>query len=173
MNKYYAGIGSRSTPPETLIVMGEIAEKLGTLGYILRSGHAGGADLAFERGAPKAQILLPWKNFNTQEEPLAERHEYIIPRGEDKEAIDSVFKFHPAPHRLSQGALKLMSRNYRQIVGDPNSSFVVCWTEGGKLIGGTAQAIKIANSFNIPVFNLFNVSKEEVLLYAIGEIVND
>jgi hypothetical protein len=36
----------------------------------------------------------------------------------------------------------------------PNSKFVVCWTPGGLLKGGTAQAMRIAHAYGIPVFNL-------------------
>jgi hypothetical protein len=49
-----------------------------------------------------------------------------------------------------------MARNYRQIRGldAPDSKFVICWTPNGELKGGTAQAIKIAKNYGIPVFNL-------------------
>lgn len=40
MNKYYAGIGSRKTPPDICQLMTQIAEELSQGGYILRSGHA-------------------------------------------------------------------------------------------------------------------------------------
>jgi hypothetical protein len=33
-------------------------------------------------------------------------------------------------------------------------SLVICWTEGGKPKGGTAQGIRIAEHYGIPVFNL-------------------
>jgi predicted Rossmann fold nucleotide-binding protein DprA/Smf involved in DNA uptake len=54
-NKKYAGIGSRSTPPEVITVMEEIAQRLAENGWLLRSGAADGADSSFERGSP---ILL-------------------------------------------------------------------------------------------------------------------
>lgn len=44
------------------------------------------------------------------------------------------------------------------------SSFVLCWTPDGEthfptqFTGGTGQAIRIANAFNIPVYNLFIAS---------------
>ena len=39
---------------------------------------------------------------------------------------------------------------------DQPVSFVVCWTPGGEVTGGTGQALRIAADpqYNIPVFNL-------------------
>lgn len=59
-----------------------------------------------------------------------------------------------------------MSRNSYQVLGENLSSpvdFVVCWTENGGLIGGTAQAIRIAYANKIPVFNLYNKDSIERL----------
>lgn len=53
--KYYAGIGSREAPSNVLIVMTEIAKLLEQNGYILRSGHAKGSDMAFEAGVQLAK----------------------------------------------------------------------------------------------------------------------
>lgn len=47
-------------------------------------------------------------------------------------------------------------RNASQILGwrlDIPSKFVVCWTEGGQLKGGTSQALRMAKFYQIPVFN--------------------
>jgi hypothetical protein len=68
-------------------------------------------------------------------------------------------KYHPAWNNLSHAAKKLMTRNTFQILGyDLNTpvSFVVCWTLGGKIQGGTGQALRIAKDMNIPIFNLYN-----------------
>jgi len=58
--KYYAGIGSREAPSEILLAMTEIADRLEQKGYILRSGHAKGSDMAFE-----AEIIknLEWRKL--------------------------------------------------------------------------------------------------------------
>jgi hypothetical protein len=50
----------------------------------------------------------------------------------------------------------MMIRNTYQIWGSDlrtKSSFVVCWTPNGHLIGETAQAIRLANNINIPIYN--------------------
>jgi len=156
MFKFYSGIGSRNTPVKILEQMGAIALKLSDLGYILRSGHANGADLAFEKSAFQAEIWLPWSRFNYDNALKAENHIHNIISSDDEEAFNSVARLHPMPSNLSQGAFKLMARNYRQIIGlnAPNSEFVVCYTKDGKDSGGTGQAIRLAIENNIPVYNL-------------------
>jgi len=47
---------------------------------------------------------------------------------------------------------------------DP-SDFIVCYTENGKMKGGTAQALRIAEDYKIPVFNIGKYSGiEEVMI---------
>jgi len=150
--KYYTGIGSRSTPPEILSQMTNIAIFLCETGYVLRSGGASGADTAFEAGVSdpdKKDIYLPWKGFNGNSSP----HYRVT-----DEALKLAAKVHPAWDKLSQGARLLMGRNGYQVLGFGlriPSEFLICWTKSGKEIGGTAQAIKIAQSLSIPVYNLF------------------
>jgi hypothetical protein len=158
MSKFFAGIGSRDTPLNILEQMAEIALKLSNLNYTLRSGHAGGADLAFEKSALKAEIWLPWSRFNYNNALVIEGHIHNVLAMDDEEAFESVARLHPMPSNLSQGAFKLMARNYRQIIGKnaPNSEFVVCYTKDGKASGGTGQAIRIAVENKIPVYNLYH-----------------
>jgi len=165
--KFYAGIGSRETPSHIQRVMTSLAKELCQMGYTLRSGNAEGADQAFACGVldDKAQIWLPWESFNIDFQVKHSSHTYKTVQPTDREAWESIEQFHPAPNRLGQQGIKLMARNYRQVVGfnEPNSEFVVCWTTDGKELGGTAQAIKIARHFKIPVYNLYDFNKEEVL----------
>lgn len=54
-----------------------------------------------------------------------------------------------------------MSRNVYQVLGpnlDDPVEFIICWTKDGKASGGTGQAIRIANDYGVPVFNLKNVN---------------
>lgn len=160
-NKYYAGIGSRKTPEDILSLMRKISCKLEKNEYILRSGGALGADLAFEQGTSHADIYVPYFSFNEKHRKVCENVVYKVINSADEEAFKSVKKFHPSPDSLKDVGKLMMARNYRQIVGlnEPNSQFVICWTEGGEERGGTGQAIRIANHFNIPVYNL---GKEEI-----------
>jgi hypothetical protein len=157
--KFYTGIGARATPFEVTYQMIEIAQHLSSLNWILRSGHADGADLAFEEGAKDelAEIWLPWASFNSDKKKCKyHTHKIISPT--DTKAFDSINKYHPNPSSLSHGARSLMARNYRQIVGldSSDSQFVICWTSDGKDSGGTGQALRIARDRNISVYNLYN-----------------
>lgn len=167
MNKYYAGIGSRECPKEVLNQMTELAFQLEKLGWWLRSGNATGADQAFALGVgEKAQIWLPWYSFGGDAFRLIRpTHTYKVIQDNDTEAFDSVEKFHPNAANLKPAVRKLMARNHRQLKGlnEPDSSFVICWTKDGKDSGGTGQNIRAANHWGIPVFNLFNLTPNEIL----------
>lgn len=154
--KYYAGIGSRETPANVQKQMAEIAEKLCNLGYTLRSGGAGGADAAFESGAAKKKIYLPWDGFNGRYE---DGNQYVVPPFE-KPLVE---KFHPKPKSLSEFGWKFMSRNSYQVLGDDLKTpvdFVICWTSNGDIKGGTGQAMRIAKHYKIPIFNLYHGTSE-------------
>lgn len=164
IKRFYAGIGSRETPKSLREDIMDLSSMLESLGFWLRSGGAEGADLFFESGVVEnAQIWVPWQSFN--EKQRFEKHTYKVIGASDREANLSVNKYHPNGMNLRDGARKLMARNYRQVIGkdEPNSEFIICWTEGGLVTGGTAQAIRIAQDFKIPVYNLFNLSKQEIL----------
>lgn len=155
-NIYYTGIGSRETPEEILGWMQDIGWLLAKKGYTLRSGGADGADSAFEKGCDQANgkkdVYIPWKNFNKRGWT---KDAGIVPDLEAAKEI--VMRTHPAPRRLSQGAMKLHSRNPYQILGDnlnTPSDFVIAYTPNGKLKGGTATALRLAQENNIPVYNL-------------------
>lgn len=150
MNYTYAGIGSRETPSDICYLMTNIARKLDDIGLILHSGGADGADEAFEKGAFKKKIFLPWSGFNNKKE---DGYSYIVPKYEES----LIQKYHPGAQYLKQGAMKLMSRNSYQVLGSDLQSpvdFVICWTKDGKASGGTGQALRIAEAYTIPVFNL-------------------
>lgn len=151
----YAGIGSRQTPPEVIASMVDGAEKL-AVNWLLRSGHAPGADQAFERGAlnqrGKAEIFIPWDGF----QGAHVRNGYIVPEWTD-EIIAIARRAHPRWDFLSTAVKKLHARNVCQILGkdlnDPVDC-VICWTPYGSGSGGTGQAIRIATQRNIPVFDI-------------------
>jgi len=150
--KYYAGIGSRETPQDVLDLMTRIAKGLERKHYRLRSGGALGADSAFQAGAVHMDIYL----------------------GKETSSLwTNVFTdfFHPNPSALTDYGRKLMNRNAMQILGrwgDTPADFVVCWTKNGKASGGTGQAIRIAEYYSIPVFNL----KNECALHDLKELIN-
>lgn len=160
----YAGIGARVTPQEVCNQMTVMAHALEEAGFVLRSGGADGADSAFERGVQDArnkEIYLPWPDFNAHSEvgvvwPETDR---VL------EARQIAAKFHPIWDRLSGTVQHFHTRNVFQVLGrdlnDPVTC-VICWTEGGKHGGGTGQAIRIAQAYSIPIFDMGSVSMLEV-----------
>ena len=150
MNKYYTGIGSRKTPSEICSLIEKISIFLSEKKYILRSGGANGSDTSFSKNIDdnKKQIFLPWKGFNNNWD-----HKYSI----TEPALKMAEEFHPAWDKCSYGAKKLHARNCYQVLGyDLNSpsEFIICWTKGGKLVGGTSQALRIGKKHNIKIYNL-------------------
>lgn len=150
VKRYYAGVGSTETPVELRKSIEELAAELGKAGYILRSGGAPGADTFFEAGcgAHPKEIFLPWVGFNGRKFGITE----ILP-----EAFDLAAQFHPAWDKCKTGAMYLHARNCHQVLGRDlrtPADFVVCWTPGGKGSGGTGMAIRIAEAYDIPVFDL-------------------
>lgn len=148
--KAYAGIGSRKTPKNILTLMTRVARRLDELGFVLRSGGAHGADIAFELGAGRKEIYLPWRNFNKNDSHLC-RPALL--------AYEIARKHHPAWDRCSPAARKFHARNVHQVLGQDLASpadFVLCWTPEGRVTGGTGQAMRIAEHYGVPVVNMFN-----------------
>lgn len=56
-----------------------------------------------------------------------------------------------------------MARNAHQLLGNSLKSpslFILCWTDGGRVTGGTGQALRMAPDLGIPVINLGSCSLE-------------
>lgn len=159
------GIGSRQTPEHVLSDMRRIGAWCRRNKIGLRSGHAEGADWAFEQGAQEFCICyLPWSRFNR--ELVSEAR--IVPFKPSPE-VDAILKeIHPAADKLADAVRLLHGRNVWQILGmglSKPSDVVVCWTPDGKTVGGTATAIRLAEKHGIPVFNLAVTGLPEVLTH--------
>lgn len=162
----YAGIGSRQTPDTIIHTMQRAAYDLAKSDWLLRSGHAGGADSAFELGCimgeGKKEIFLPWSKFNKapQDHP-----DYLVPTF-TPELHDYSAGFHPNWNACSQAAKLLHMRNTCQILGsmgDNPVDLVICWTKDAQRGGGTGQALRIAEANNIPIFD-FGSEPQKVLM---------
>ena len=151
-----AGIGSRETPDNILSEMVKIGQWCAANKIQVRSGHAPGADQAFERGAAQCcTTYLPWSSFEVHADGLGGR--LVVPNNWT-ELMAHARQFHPTWDRLKDGARKLMARNSAQVLGlDLQSPVqaVVCWTNGGRPTGGTGQALRIAAVNNIQIFNMY------------------
>lgn len=175
MNKVYAGIGSRRVPEDIRRIMKRLATALAREGYQLNTGAAEGSDQAFLRGAIEyspapVQVYLPWADYEI--EFLSKRktvaHEglkkLITSTGTQEQKIAQ--RFHPAYNQLGRAAKLLITRNTSIVLGTNPSDetgwcdFVICWTPSGGMTGrehnsgGTGQALRIANAYKIPVWNL-------------------
>jgi hypothetical protein len=146
----YAGVGSRSTPIAVIRQMEAIAMQLALKGWILRSGAAkrpvplvpdtDSADLAFERACKM----------------VGGRNVIRVPSSSPGALADAAL-YHPNWSACNDNARALHARNSLIMKGDMFDDmvrFVVCWTQGGAVKGGTGQALRIAAAHNVPVFNL-------------------
>lgn len=168
----YTGVGSRKTPSPMLTLMEALAGDLRDRGYTCRSGHADGADMAFEKGARgRIELYLPWGPVGRFNGPPLYKPD-VLRLQPALQARMFASLVHPAWDKLNRGAQLLHSRNVHQLLGselvDVNgepltplgvpatpSEFLVCWTERGKVTGGTATAIRLAQMFKIPIYNLY------------------
>lgn len=161
--KYYTGVGSRKTPKEVCDWMWQYARFMASIGYTLRSGGAQGADFAFYMGClnvlGEREIYIPWDGFeNLKHQPGIGIYSLNgLIREAVRDAVEIAKEIHPAWDRLSLGARKLHTRNVFQVLGQDlktPSEVVICWTEGGKIKGGTATAINLAKKYGVGVINL-------------------
>lgn len=162
LNKIYAGIGSRETPSNILSFIGKVSYLLAMKGFILRSGGARGADTAFIEGTYSArkprrcEVYVASEKDGTKWDNVANTVIAEIP----SKAFDIASEHHPKFDLLSEYVKRLMARNVMQILGrslDSAVDFVICYTHDGKDSGGTGQAIRVANTYDVPVFNLYNL----------------
>lgn len=151
--KFYAGIGSRTTPDFECEKLTRIAEILEKKGYILRSGGAEGADKAFEKGIFQVGMK-----------------EILRPSHATKEAEEMASKVHPAWHMCNEYVRKLHGRNAQIVLGknlDHPIEFMIAYTIN-PTIGGTSIGIKLAKFNKIPVFNMAESSEAKALGEFIG-----
>lgn len=147
------GVGSRETTDDALVLMAKIARVFSEKGFTLRSGGAKGADSAFEDNwAGKKEIFLPWNGYENK----WKSKEYIVPFI-TQQHIDLASKAHPNWNACKEGARKMHTRNTCQVLGeklDKPATLLVCWTVRGEYKGGTAVAMRIADLYGIPIYNL-------------------
>lgn len=162
----YAGIGSRSISPAESEKIRDFAAELARLEFVVYSGNAEGSDVAFQQGSDgKCTLFLPWLTFNQQVFDPAKLGACLghYDVGDTPLGRISVQRYHPRPASLSQGARRMMCRNYHQVAGYdapgvvwPPASFVVCCADStaAGVAGGTGQAVRIAADLGVPVWNI-------------------
>lgn len=159
VKRYVAAVGSEDTPSDVEPEIEAVLQFLVPLGYAVRSGAARGFDTIAERWALRlggeVEIFLPWKGFGDHPSRLCK----------PPPIASKIAQEYMSPHHwngMSPGAQQCHARDVQQVLGKhcgPPSipvDLVFCWTPGGKVVGGTATAIKVATAHGIPVFNLYN-----------------
>lgn len=163
--KYYAGIGSRSTPQEIQEFQTRIATRLEEDGWLLSSGAAEGSDEAFEKGVScisNNRIIIPRNGFNKRH-----ANDGYVNFGNATQLMKNqcdalVSTIHPVWGNLPRWMKNLHSRNVMQILGpelDSPVKFVLYWAPVDRHcvpVGGTRTAVVLANMLGIPTFNMLH-----------------
>lgn len=177
---YYSGIGSRQTPSHILDSMIILGEWFATENYILRSGNANGADVAFGTGCDSvsgdSEIYLPYKNFNGG----CRNSLYVSNTRILKQATQIMKTLKPKTYTWNAKNTPYHQRNVFQVLGvnlNTPSKFVICYTNTGaesehdvltmQDASGTSTAIVLADRLHIPVINMYNdnwMDKLELIL---------
>jgi hypothetical protein len=164
----YTGIGSRDIPYEIANIAESIAYKMAKLGYTLRSGAARGSDYHFEVGCDSAngqkEIFLPEKGFQ------GHSSEYYVENWPQYEHALELAEFYYGVgwKSITEWAKNAHTRNVAQVLGwtlENPSQFVFCYTSNGKKKGGTAQAMRVAEAFDVPIFNLYYPDVENFIKF--------
>ena len=166
----YAGVGARRTPPAVLDSMRDMARELAALGWHLRTGGATGADSAFAHAVPAGQrtVFVPWRGYNgweasaNQGVPLCR----VLGAHEMRTMRKAAAPYHPAWERCPERVRDLHARNVAVVLGADMGQAVdamVCWTDRGRVSGGTGMAIRLARHQGIPVLNLAETDPREAM----------
>lgn len=166
---YYAGIGSRETPKELEIEIGNVGSYLSECGYILRSGNARGSDKWFSNGCDsvggRSEIILPFKGYGG-----GHKNEIIIQNKKLlKQATEIMKSIKHKSYTWNAKNTPYHRRNVFQILGvnlNTPVKFVICYTGTGAESendvismgenSGTSMAMVLADRLDIPVINMYN-----------------
>ena len=171
MRKFFAGVGSRETPPDVLALLVRLGRTLTDLGWTLSSGDAVGADRAFYEGALQSprfsevgcRIYLAWNGvggrYHDPDNGFYDATQFTetYPQAEAL-ALAARGSF----EGLGRGGRALHTRNVFQIYGHTLKEPVSCvlfWAvpqgRSGKVKGGTSTAVTLAQQAGIKTINLY------------------
>lgn len=154
-----AGIGPRKITPEGIELVTHVAEQLAQLGFHMNSGHGTGADQAWAAPFPDGQksIYLPWWGFNGA---LPDDNTVFKLARLRFDYIELASAHHKGWDKLPESIKHLMVRNVAILLSgqdDTKVDAVVYWQESNINIhsrGGTQHALRVAQSLQIPCFNV-------------------
>lgn len=157
----YVGAGMSTAPQEILDLMEDAAQALAAEGLHLRAGCGLGPTEVFIREARKygtCSIFIPALTFgNLSVDQPGVYGPFTEGFADIQHATNYARKFHPSWPGLAGSVQMLMTAVSYQFLGpqlDDPPRFVLCWTPDG--IGGdtTGQIIRLAQAFNITIFDL-------------------
>lgn len=186
-------VGSRSVTGQKSEHLIKLSVILALSGYVQYSGAANGTDTSSEFGAKLAhdllckklnlnktgyadvmKIFLPWNGFSGRF--IEPKNGYIGDNPANEQFAAQIAQNHYVPWPHSPDPVKkLMTRNVYQVLDNDLTShvkFVIAYTSDGVTdglktttkTGGTGQAIRVATTYGVPVFNLGNEKDEKRLL---------
>jgi len=167
---YYAGIGSIDVPSKYHDLIKQFAIILSQNGYILRVSGENGSSHLFEEGCDevhgKKEIYLPWKKYNGRSSRrIVKMHDaFVIAK-----------KYHPNWSSLSPGGKKQMARYTHLVLGGNlkiPSSFVLCYFPSGIDCDSTNQVLRVANGYNVPIFNIGSYDDLNDCITAFSEFIS-
>lgn len=153
-------IGTRNPAPQAAKWAENFGEDITRYGFTLRSGHAEGMDIAFEKGARRN------KNPNLEIFVTGKKHDFddlLIITKEEKEFCLRILHESKICHwqdKLDDYTLALYARNVQQVLGkdlSKASDGVVYFTQVDKNFrptGGTRIAVQLAEYFGIRADNI-------------------
>jgi len=147
--KYVAVIGSRTPTKEQTKSCIHFVEGLVSKGYGIITGCADGID-SIAMGVVNSIdpsllfVVLPWASYNNH---YIHKDNKTLTYDNKIHSLwaESVSKYHPYAHRLTQGAYALHARNYGIVI---NSVAVVAYPHRKTGGGGTGQGMRIARHLN-------------------------
>lgn len=160
----YTGVGSRELTKQGAAMVRDVANALYEHQYILSTGDAAqGCDDVFWDQTPDGYK----KRYGPFGKTVYSVQTCVIdPEQPSYEIANRIAGLtHPAWRWIPDWMKELHTRNVFQVLGEQvncPSEFLVCWTPDGaescsetsKKTGGTGTAIRVADTFGVPVFNL-------------------
>lgn len=159
-----AGIGNRNIPKEASSKLFDLGRLIAERNYLGLSGNSNGSDEFFAKGVNSVNpslmnLYLPWNSFN-KNFILPENKVRLLSKEDKAKCIAIASEHHPNWSACSFGAKSCLARNVA-IVTDANVVF--CYSDPNSKSGGTKHAVRIANAYQIPVYNLFTLSLEDCI----------
>lgn len=167
----YVATGSRDTPKPIIDKIALIVKELEVRGYTLRNAGREPVEDLFEKSVSRKEVHLPWRGFLDKDSKFT-----FTP--EAAKVLAS--RFYPGYEGLKPAIQAFLAADVRMIMGKELKSpalFLITWSEDGAetnqertaKTGTAAQAIAVASTLKIPIFNFGKPSAEERFRQYLGK----